>query len=181
MILGQRSRLVACLVFAVVTGWIACDATCANLGESEAELRLRYGEPKEVLRGGQDGIIAGTDKTLIFLVREPSQIMEVQVGLIGDESVVEGYFLIDNQAEPRPMSREVAERYVRANSQGHEWSPVPVHLFPDHDKDGKDDYLFFWSRSDDKWTTASVQRDPGHALNIQSAKYKVLREAARRR
>jgi len=182
MILSQRSRLFACLVFAALTGWLACGNSFAALGESEAELQRRYGEPDKVQRGGQDGIQKGVDRTMIFLVREPSEIIEVQVGLIGGESVTETYCFMDDEGNPQRLSREnvaKAERLVRESSQGHQWSPVPVHLFSDSDKDGRDDYLFFWSRSDNEKTTAAVQRNPGHGLIIHSAKYKAFRDAAR--
>ena len=184
MILRQRSRLFACLVFAALTGWAACGESFAALGESEAELQRRYGEPDKVQRGGQDGIQKGVDRTMIFLVREPSEIIEVQVGLVGGKSVTETYFFMDDEGNPQRLSREnvaKAERLVRESSQGHQWSPVPVHLFSDSDKDGLDDHLFFWSRSDNEKTTASVQRDPGHGLIIHSAKYKAFRDADRRR
>jgi hypothetical protein len=182
MILSQRSRLFACLVFAAFSGWTACDESFAAMGESEAEVRRRYGEPEKVQRGGQDGIQEGVDRTMIFLVRRPSEIIEVVVGFIGGESVTETYFFMDDEGNPQQLSRDnvaKAERLVRESSQGHQWSPVPVHLFSDSDKDGLDDYLFFWSRSDNEKTTAAVQRDPGHALIIHSAEYKAFRDAAR--
>ncbi len=171
----------AFILLAMARVFMACDASLAALGDSEAELRDRYGEPRVTQPGGKNGFNVGADKTMVFVVQEPDQIIEVQVGLVGGESVVETYFFSDAEGEPRPLTRAKAERYLMTSAQGNQWAPLPAHLLGDSDKDGLDDFLFVWTRSDSMRTTAGVQRNASHGLKVESAKYKVSRDAAQRR
>jgi hypothetical protein len=135
-----------------------------------------------MVQRGAEQLEKGGDRTLVFLERAASgDSVEVQVTLIGDESVREVHFFMDSDGKPKPIEKDnlaTVQAVLDNNRQQGYWQAIPVHLLGDGDRDGEDDFVLFWSRSDNRRTTAQVQPKQRHALIIETDEFKRAREGA---
>ncbi len=107
-------------VIAFVSFSAALSSQCLGwIGETEAEIRARYGEPVFANTDPVD-VPAGTDK-LIHFKKDP---IHLSIGLSNGKSVVEMYDFRDKDGQKWPIGEAniaIVEGVLVFNSQGHSW------------------------------------------------------------
>jgi len=133
----------------------------ARLGETEAQLRARYGDGKNADIPDN----AWDDKTLEFTMPGPAggEIIVV-ANLFNGVSIAENYLFYAKDGSRASVAEDVleaAKAIVNANSQGHVWRGLPG-LPPE----GMEK---LWVRSDNSANTAVVWKNLPHILEIGTA------------
>jgi hypothetical protein len=155
-------QLFARIVTAVCLTAVFSPVCFARLGETEAQLRARYGEGKNVDIPDN----AWDDQTLEFTMPGPDggEIIVV-ANLVDDVSIAENYLFYAEDGSRASVAGEVldaAKTIVNANSQGRVWREVPPGLTPA----GME---VAWVRSDNQANTAVVWKNQPYILEIGTA------------
>lgn len=139
----------------------------AVLGETEAEIVKRYGEPDQVAL--PPDVHPPAEKILAFL--EPG--VTITVYMWRGRSASEMYFFEDARGEKSPVAQNLEKAktlFLDANAAGGKWvAQRPEVMRPD--------MVFWWDRSDGK-ATASVPKASPDLLSVTDAAF--LRESQTR-
>ncbi len=158
-------KRVTCVVIALVVGGSTCHECVARLGETEEDVRARFGEPLWEATD-KETVPAGGDKMLRFSKKG----IEVFVTLRRGISVCEFYEFRDDNGDPEPISDDTNMRKVEglleANSQGHKWKRhVAAHMVLKGSR-------HVWERSDDGAAAVVWAKDP-NVLEVTDTKWRL--------
>lgn len=157
----NQSRLFPCIV-AVICMATSFDAVCfARLGETEAQLRARYGDASNA----DDPDNAWDDKTLEFSMPGPAggEVI-VFAHLVDGVSISENYLFYAKDGSEASVTGDIyeaAKAIINANSQGHTWRGLRGLPPPGME--------VLWIRSDNSANTAIVWKNQPNVLEISTA------------
>lgn len=158
-------REVLCSVIAFVLCASVCRDCLGRIGETEAEVRKRYGEPLWERTEGEV-VPVGADKFIYF---EKNSI-RVSVVLRRGKSVCEIYDFRDANGEQEPITDETnmnkVEGILEANSQGHKWKRhVAAHMVLKGSR-------HVWERTDDGAAAIVWSNEPS-VIEVTDTKWRL--------